>query len=337
MSEEKKEILLGDCLELMKDIPNGSIDMILCDLPYGTTACKWDTIIPLDKLWKEYRRIISPKGSIILTASQPFTTILTASNLSWFCYSWIWQKEAGSNFLSAKYMPLKVHEDILVFSSSNDLGTNEELRQYFYAEKVKGGFTNKQVNEMLGYATTGSGMAGHYFKKDKEQFVIPNKKDYEKLQATGYFQKPYEEVEELYSNGLNKKTYNPQMRLGKKYTAKQGRGSEVYGNKDNAVTTVNNGERYPITVLEFARDKDKYHPTQKPIALFEFLVKTYTNEGDLVLDNCAGSGTTAIACLNTNRQFIVMEKEQKYYDIILKRVADFNKNFEPQTLFRNEM
>ena len=329
---KKKEILLGDCLELMKDIPDASIDMVLCDLPYGTTACSWDTIIPLDKLWREYRRIISPKGSIILTASQPFTTILTASNLSWFCYSWIWQKEAGSNFLSAKYMPLKVHEDILVFSSSNDLGTNEELRQYFYDEKVKGGFTNKQVNEMLGYATTGSGMAGHYFKKDKEQFVIPNQKDYEKLQATGYFQKPYEEVEELYSGGLNKKTYNPQMRVGKKYTAKQGKGSEVYGNKDNAVTTVNNGERYPITVLEFARDKNKYHPTQKPVALFEYLINTYTDKNDLVLDNCAGSGTTAIACLNTNRQFIVMEKEPDYFEKIKKRVEDFNVNFKKKEL-----
>ena len=139
---------------------------------------------------------------------------------------------------------IKVHEDILVFSSSNDLGTNEELRQYFYDEKVNG-FTNKQVNEMLGYATTGSGMAGHYFKKDKEQFAIPNQKDYEKLQATGYFEKPYEEVEELYSGGLNKKTYNPQMRVGKKYTAKQGRGSEVYGNKDNAVTTCEYWRKIP--------------------------------------------------------------------------------------------
>ena len=202
------------------------------------------------------------------------------------------------------------------------MGTNEELRQYFYDEKVKGGFTNKQVNEMLGYATTGSGMAGHYFKKDKEQFVIPNKKDYEKLQETGYFQKPYEEVEELYSGGLNKKTYNPQMREGKKYTAKQGRGSEVYGNKDNAVTTVNNGTRYPITVLEFARDKDKYHPTQKPVALLEYLIKTYTLEGETVLDNCMGSGSTGIACINTKRNFIGIEMDDKYFEIAKKRIED---------------
>jgi len=162
-------------------------------------------------------------------------------------------------------------------------------------------------------------MAGHYFKKDKEQFVIPNQNDYEKLQATGYFEKTYEEVEELYSYGLNKKTYNPQMRLGKKYTAKQGRGSEIYGNKDNAVITVNTGERYPITVLEFARDKDKYHPTQKPIALFEFLIKTYSNEGDTILDNCIGVGTTGIASKNLSRKFIGIEKEPKYYEIACQR------------------
>jgi DNA modification methylase len=193
MSEGKKEILLGDCLELMKDIPNGSIDMILCDLPYGTTACKWDVIIPFDKLWEQYERIIKPNGAIVLTASQPFTSVLVTSNLKMFRYEWIWEKNRGSNFATVKYQPMKEHTE----------------------------------------------------------------------------------------TGL--------------------------------------------------------HPTQKPTALFEYLVKTYTNENELVLDNCAGSGTTAIACLNTNRQFIVMEKEQKYYDIILKRVGDFNKKFEPQTLFGNEM
>jgi DNA modification methylase len=317
---ELNKVYNEDCLIGMSRIADKSVDMILCDLPYGTTACAWDTIIPLQALWKQYKRIISPKGSIVLTASQPFTTVLIASNLNWFCYSWIWEKESGSNFLSAKYMPLKNHEDVLVFSSSNDLGTNEELRQYFYEEKIKGGFTNKQVNEMLGYATTGSGMAGHYFKKDKEQFIIPNETDYKKLQETGFFGKPYDDIEELYSGGLNKKTYNPQMRAGKGYTAKQGRGSEVYGNKDNAVITINTGERYPLTVLEFQRDKDKIHPTQKPVALFEYLIKTYTNEGETVLDNCMGSGTTAIACINTNRNYIGFEKEEKYYNIIQDRI-----------------
>ena len=316
------QLIKGDCLVEMQNIPDKSIDMIFADLPYGTTACSWDVIIPLDKLWNEYKRIISPKGSIILSASQPFTTILIASNLSWFKYTWVWKKESGSNFLSVKYMPLKVHEDIVVFSNSNDLGTNEELRQYFYDEKIKGGFTNKQINEMLGYATNGSGMAGHYFKKDKEQFIIPKEKDYLKLQATGYFSKPYEEIESLYFGGMNKITYNPQMTTGKKYTAKQGRGSEVYGNKDNAVVTVNNGERYPTTILEFARDKDKLHPTQKPLGLLEAIVNTYTNEGDTVLDNTMGSGTTGVACKNLNRSFIGIEMDDKYFEIASKRIAN---------------
>ncbi len=255
MSEGKKEILLGDCLELMKYIPNGSIDMILCDLPYGTTQCKWDTIIPFDKLWAEYKRIIKPKCAIVLTASQPFTTKLINSNIDNFKYCWVWDKKIPSNFALAKRQPLKYHEDVCVFSF--------EPHNYYpiFRENVK---------------------------------------------------KPFGKIVAGNSEHI-------------KIAAKQERG---FG--------------YPKSILEFAKpnnlSKDgNLHSTQKPVELFEYLIKTYTNEGELVLDNTAGSGTTAIACLNTNRQFIVMEKEQKYYDIILKRVGDFNKNFEQQTLFGNEM
>jgi len=255
MSEGKKEILLGDCLELMKDIPNGSIDMILCDLPYGTTACKWDTIIPFEPLWEQYKRIIKDNGAIVLTASQPFTSALVMSNVKMFKYEWIWDKRVASNSQLAKYQPLKIHENILVFGNGivykpqglldcNILRTND--------------------NRSKGVGHIGS-------EKKRKEFL--------------------------------------QTKTG-----------------------------YPKSIINFKPSNiNKLHPTQKPVALFEYLIKTYTNEGDLVLDNCAGSGTTAIACLNTNRQFIVMEKEQKYYDIILKRVADFNKNFEQQTLFGNEM
>ena len=265
MSEGKKEILLGDCLELMKDIPNGSIDMILCDLPYGTTACKWDTIIPFEPLWKEYKRIIKDNGAIVLTASQPFTTDLINSQRELFKYELIWNKENGRQPYLAKIQPIKSHENIIVFSKG----------------KIK---------------------------------------------------------------------YNPIMRLAKKENMREriknnfkGVESGVWGKMKEYTPTKDEKLRYPVSVLNFnmqnaeCNQKFRVHPTQKPVALFEYLIKTYTNEGDLVLDNCAGSGTTAIACLNTKRQFIVMEKEQKYYDIILKRVADFNKNFEPQTLFGNEM
>jgi len=261
MSEGKKEILLGDCLELMKDIPNGSIDMILCDLPYGTTSQKWDIIIPFDKLWEQYKRIIKPNGAIVLTASQPFTSALVMSNVDWFRYELIWEKERPTNIMFMKKQIGKVHENILVFykhqPTYNPLMTKRDNPTIaVYGKDKKGGDSKTHKNQRL-----------------------------------------------RYSEGYNRFV------------------------------------KYPRSVIKINRDtlKGSMHPTQKPVALFEYLIKTYTNEGDLVLDNCAGSGTTAIACLNTNRQFIVMEKEQKYYDIILKRVADFNKNFEPQTLFGNEM
>ncbi len=264
MSEGKREILLGDCLELMRDIPNGSIDMILCDLPYGTTACKWDTIIPFDKLWEQYERIIKQNGAIVLTASQPFTSALVMSNPDMFKYAWIWQKAVGSNFATLKYQPMKEHEDIIVFGKGKT----------------------------------------------------------------------------IYNPIMEERKGSGKERIKHKYNALESKTGEANGGLLNTERTGNYGElRNPSSVQYFNNRENcrGLHPTQKPVALFEYLIKTYTNENDLVLDNTAGSGTTAIACLNTNRQFIVMEKEQKYYDIILKRVGDFNKNFEPKTLFGNEM
>ena len=267
MSEGKKEILLGDCLELMKDIPNGSIDMILCDLPYGTTACKWDTVIPFEPLWAQYKRIIKDNGAIVLFGSQPFTSALVMSNPKWFKYEWIWEKSVGSNFAALKYQPMKEHENVLVFSKgTHNYYPIKQERKGSGKERQKAGYSNSKAT-----AKTGQFIGG-------VMDATKRKNEYEEL-------------------------------------------------------------RFPSSI-QFFNNREKIrglHPTQKPVALFEYLIKTYTNEGDLVLDNCAGSGTTAIACLNTNRQFIVMEKEQKYYDIILKRVADFNKNFEPQTLFGDEM
>ena len=256
MSEGKKEILLGDCLELMKDIPNGSIDMILCDLPYGTTACKWDTIIPFDKLWEQYERIIKLNGAIVLFGQEPFSSLLRNSNLKLYKYDWYWQKERITNVFQVKRRAGKVIEPISIF-----------------------------------------------YKKQPTY-------NYEKTKHNGALVKNKPAGNHTKTSALNELKVTPY-------------------NDD--------GTRYPIQLLKFNRDLTYLHETQKPLALVEYLIRTYTNEGELILDNCAGSGTTAIACLNTNRQFIVMEKEQKYYDIILKRVGDFNKNFEPQTLFGNEM
>jgi len=273
MSDGKKEILLGDCLELMKDIPTKSIDMILADLPYGTTACKWDVIIPFEPLWKEYKRIIKDNGAIVLTASQPFTSILTCSNLDMYRYDWYWEKDKGANFMFGNKMPLKNIETISVFYT----------KQPTYNPQ-------KTVNP--------AGISRKHLYKNPSK-VTDNVRD---VMGDSWKETKLDETQNYHGGN-----YEPDKLL-------------------------------PKQLIYFARQqRGKVHPTQKPVELMEYLIKTYTNEGETVLDNCAGSGTTAIACLNTNRQFIVMEKEQKYYDIILKRVEDFNKNFEQQTLFGNEM
>ena len=226
----------GDCLELMKTIPDKSIDAIICDLPYGTTSNKWDSIINLDDLWAQYKRIC--KGAIVLTAQTPFDKVLGCSNLKMLKYEWIWVKENGTGFLNAKKAPLKNHENVLIF--------------------------------------------------------------YEK-----------------------QPTYNLQMRTGfKPYTQKAGRASSNYRPQIGNVITENNGDRYPLSVFEFKRDKDKVHPTQKPVALMEYLVKTYTNQGDIVLDNCMGSGTTGVACKNLGRKFIGIEQDPNYFEIARKRIYE---------------
>jgi len=266
MSEGKKEILLGDCLELMKDIPNGSIDMILCDLPYGTTACKWDTIIPFEPLWKQYERIIKPNGAIVLFGGEPFSSALRMSNIKNYKYEWYWKKNIPSGFQLATIQPQRCIENIIIFYSKQPV-YNKQLR-----------------NTIIDYRRVINGNEVKYKKKSEHNFGTKPQK------------------------------------------------TERRETKDLKVNPVNF-----LDIKCVPRRVGYLHPTQKPVELMEYLIKTYTNENDLVLDNCAGSGTTAIACLNTKRQFIVMEKEQKYYDIILKRVGDFNKKFEPQTLFGNEM
>ncbi len=245
-----REVLQGDCLELMPTIPDKSIDMILCDLPYGTTACKWDSILPLDKLWEQYERIIKDNGAIVLFGSQPFTTKLISSNYEMFKHEWIWKKSKAGNFQLAKIQPLKITENVLVFSKGV---VNYYPIPVEHSEKTKKIY--KKHGETLGGKTSNlQHMASNFYKHD-----FPFGKDF----------------------------------------------------------------GYPKNILEFSNGmkKDRFHPTQKPVELLEYLIKTYTNEGETVLDNCAGSGTTAIACLNTNRNYILMEKEEKYYNLINERIA----------------
>ena len=242
------KLMHGDCLELMAQIPDGSVDMVLCDLPYGSTRNKWDSQINLEGLWTAYLRIIKPNGGIVLHAQTPFDKVLGSSQLGLLRYEWVWEKESGTGHLNSKFAPMKSHENVLVFSRAP-------------ACYVKDAAT-----------------------------AMP---------------------------------YYPQMEAGKAYTATKGSLTDNYDKKwDKIVTTVNLGERFPKTVLKFPRDKEKLHPTQKPVALAEYLVRTYTKAGELVLDNCMGSGTTGVACANTGRNFIGIEKDAKYFAIAKQRVDD---------------
>ena len=233
---ELNRIYNEDCLEGMKRIPDKSIDMILCDLPYGTTACKWDSIIPFEPLWKQYERIIKDNGAIVLFSRQPFTSQLINSNLKMYRYELIWQKEQATNFL--------------------------------------------HIKKQFGQAT--------------------------------------ENIEVFYKH---QPTYNPQMvKTDKPVKSNGGNSSRTYNNQTFIGSDEVRYEKYPLNVLAFKRDKTGLHPTQKPVALCEYLIKTYTNEGETVLDNCMGSGTTAIACINTNRNYIGFELDKHYCDIANERI-----------------
>jgi site-specific DNA-methyltransferase (adenine-specific) len=243
------DLHLGDCLEIMKQIPNGSVDAIICDLPYGTTACKWDSVIPFEPLWGQYKRIIKQNGAIVLTATQPFTSALVMSQIKWFKYEWIWKKNEGSGFAIAKYQPMRYHESILIFCNGkttyNPIKTprNSEASIKACKRPIRSGASKSE--HIVGL---NSGMMVQY--------------DYE--------------------------TKNPESVLDFK-------------------SVPNGGGK-------------KLHPTQKPVELMEYLIKTYTNEGDKVLDNCMGSGTTGAACKNLNRKFIGIEKDPHYFKIAQERI-----------------
>lgn len=237
------KLYLGDCLEVMKQLPDNSIDMVLCDLPYGTTSCSWDVIIPFEPLWEQYHRICKDNAVIALFASQPFTSMLVTSNIKEFRHEWIWIKNRGSNFANTVREPMKEHEEILIFS--------------------KGKWTyNKQLQERTG-------------------------------------------------GGLDRAKYNVSWRTS----------SDNYRKFDDRENNQIGELRVPSSWQKFNTETG-LHPTQKPVELCEYLIKTYSNVGDTILDNCMGSGTTGIACLHTDRNFIGIDKEQKYFDIAQRRIKE---------------
>jgi site-specific DNA-methyltransferase (adenine-specific) len=235
----------GDCLEVMKDIPDGSIDMVLTDPPYGTTYCRWDSVIPFDTMWEQLKRVIKPNGAIVMTSSQPFTTTLIASNMEMFKYCWVWEKNKCGNHMMAKYVPLKYTEDVLVFSN--------------------GGINNNSHNPVP---------------YNPQDLVVVDKN------VKGFKQK---------IDGINR--YN---RLGNDRHQK-------FSN-------------YPKNIIRFSSVNKPVHPTQKPVELMEYLIKTYTNEGETVLDFTMGSGTTGVACKNLSRSFVGIELDKDYYDIAKDRI-----------------
>lgn len=240
------KLMHGDCLELMKKLPAQSVDMILCDLPYGTTACKWDSVIPFEPLWEQYRRVAKKNAAIVLTAAQPFTSALVMSNTKCYKHCWIWDKVTISNPMQAKHQPLRQHEDILVFSFG---------KVSYFPQK-----TDTHIKT-----------AWRQYAQNKDAAVPAT------IGATG----------------------------------------------------VSEG-KYPKTIQSFRAAKLEgrtIHPTQKPVALMEYLVRTYTNPGDTVLDNCMGSGTTGVACMNAGRRFIGMEMDTGYFEIASKRIAEANNNY----------
>jgi len=317
---EINKIHQGDCLEVMKDIPDKSVDMILCDLPYGTIACSWDEIIPLDKLWKQYYRILRPNGFIILFGSQPFSSKLVISNISNFSHQWVWEKiGSNGNPLLANKIPLKNFEDILVFSKKGyDEGLEHPLRYYTILLREYTKYSRQKWKEIFGHYQF------QHFMELQQQYNLCTEETYKELteyfglrNMNGFLE--YSELEKVEYN-LPKRIYNPQFTKGKPYKITSGKMGEAFGDEHGGYLTDSTGERYPKSILRFGYCKEKLHPTQKPVALCEYLIKTYTNEGDLVLDNCIGSGTTALACIRTKRYFIGIEKEQKYVDIANKRL-----------------
>lgn len=324
--ENKPKLHQGDCMEIMREIPTASVDLVLCDLPYGTTDCKWDHVLPMDALWKEYRRILKTNGVAALFCAQPFTTRLISSNRSAFRYCWYWVKNQTTGFAFARYQPLRKVEEIAVFvcnvPGKDNTERHKALREYMQAELKASGHTRASIGKLLG-----NSMASHYFTMGS-QFSIPPREQWEKLQETGYFARPWEEVREEYKKELGghcggPATYNPQG-LQLISNPKPKRRKEI---KPDSVYDFNTLQReytpkytnWPQNVLHFRTERG-LHSTQKPVPLLEYLVKTYTNEGETVLDNCMGSGSTGVACVRSGRQFIGIEKDPRYFEIARERI-----------------
>ena len=307
------QLLKGDCLELMKHIPDKSIDMILCDLPYGTTACKWDIIIPFETLWEQYKRIIKDKGVIALFGSEPFSSHLRISNEEWYKYDWIWEKNNAGNFQLVNCQPLKIHETISIFY---DNSPNMEFANImkFYMDKL--GLKQKDISK-LELSKNGNPTGWVCNKLNGSQ--LPTEKQWEKICSLFGIANEYEKI----LSSVKTVTYNMELEDTHQVLSNKNKGGNLghlcsETNRENYIQTKTG---YPKSILKFNREGG-LHPTQKPVTLLEYLIKTYTNEGETVLDNCMGSGSTGVACVNTNRNFIGIERDENYFNISNNRIEE---------------
>ena len=326
--ENQTTLYQGDCMELLREIPPGSIDLVLCDLPYGTTDCKWDKVLPMGQLWKEYRRVLKCNGVAALFAAQPFTTELISSNRSGFRYCWYWLKNQATGFTFARYQPMRKIEEVAIFvcnvPGKDNTKHHKALRAYMQGELAASGHTRASINKILGNT-----MASHYF-TNGSQFSLPPRDQWERLQEeTGNFSRTWDDVRAEYKKDLGHKgggepqIYNPQglqvISNAKPKRRKAIKDDSIYDFDTLMQEYTPKYKNWPINVLQFNTERG-LHPTQKPVPLLEYLVKTYTHEGDTVLDNCMGSGSTGVACIRTGRKFIGMEKDPAYFQTAKERL-----------------
>jgi DNA modification methylase len=325
---EENKIHLGDCLDLMPSIPSKSVDMILCDLPYGTTACEWDSIIPLNRLWAEYERVIKDNGNIVLTAQGMFCAELMCYRKTWFNHDYVWIKNQHSNFALTGFQPHRYFENVLIFRPPRkddiERAFNKELRSYFKQVNDYIGLNRKKINDILGHRK-----AEHCFYYDTSQFALCTEETYDQLikcfkidQMQGYL--TFETLQSMRDKQIYLPyTFNFDDRIKSTKQIK----NAAFGSRDTLGNCAKDYKghiskayvNYPRNALYFDVERG-LHPTQKPLALFEYLIRTYSNENEVILDNCSGSGTTAIACMNTNRRFICIERDETYHRKSIERM-----------------
>jgi site-specific DNA-methyltransferase (adenine-specific) len=327
----ENKIFNSDCFDIFTKISNKTVDLVIVDLPYGQTDNAWDVKIDLNKMWQELKRTCKENCIFIFFCTTKFGNELINSNPSWFRYDLIWEKSKMAGFLSANKMPLRKHEMIYIFSGRGeddlDISRNKLMREYALKVKNYINLSINQINKKLG-----NRKAEHFFYTDTSQFARPTLETYNKLieyfkidKMEGFIK--FENLENFEKKEKIETVYNPQKTEGKPYAMAQ-QSKEImtnYGIKRlKSVNTT--GDRFPTSIQKFNHDDISYHPTQKPILLLEWLIKTYSNEQDLILDFTMGSGSTCIACINTNRRYIGIEKDNEIFKIAEERINKHNKN-----------